>query len=96
MSEEWCEFTIIYGNKIIFDEKGHAEEEINIDDMAEQVRRLARYSDGNFQREGNYIGMIDGEIKFLVEACGDYLTLGEVLYVDHKSFSELLQKNDQN
>lgn len=79
------ELTIVYGNKIIFDEKSFGEEP-NEDDMLKQVSILAKYTEDGFRKEGKYLGMINGEYKYLVEVVGNATIISEIDYIETKYY----------
>ena len=79
------ELTIVYGNEIIFDEKSF-EEEPNEDDMLKQVIRLAKYTEDGFRKEGKYLGMINGEYKYLIEVVGNATIISEIDYIETKYY----------
>ena len=82
MSKEF-ELAIVYGNKMIFAEKNF-EEEPNDDDMLKQVSKLAKYTKDGFRKEGNYLGMINGEYKYLLEVIGKTVIMSEIDYIETK------------
>ena len=84
------ELTIVYGHKIIFDEKSFGEEP-DYDDMLKHVAKLAKYTKDGFRKEGKYLGMINGEYKYMIEVVGNGAMISEINYIETKYYEEKLK-----